>query len=625
MIFYIGLDSAINKIREHLDTTAAFSFKRIENIDSMEDGSQSDVFIVGPEVINPVKNVQKIAEKDKHLSILIFCNADQINRVKRSLQFSPFVGKNTTCVTFNPNSDFTSVFNMAALRTRQKRGYNEFSFVQKKLSTLTSSSVKLRNLGFALEHAPIAVLLLNQTRHIIGANKRSRQMFPKLDSGVAMLESIFAEEQLSAIKKLIENNDDHEVTADAPLDDNYEFSSSKYVENEETYTLLLVNDLTEKKEKDKRIQAILESLPQMAWTTTAEGKVNYYTQGWYAYTNQTPQEALADGWKFIIHPHDLKLSITRWEEAMTTGKVFQHAARFRRFDGEYRWHLSRAVPVHSRNHDITMWVGTSTDIHNQVLQTEELERKVKERTRSLEETNAELEQFAYVSSHDLQEPLRKIHTFAHLIKDNSLGMLDESARKYLDKIITTTTRMSGLLKDLLSFKQLHNQEPVSPVRLNDIIGSVTEDLELAILQSKAAIQVENLPVIDARPSQIKQLFYNLLNNSIKFKNPEVAPLICIRACKLTKDEVLKQPNLVSRDDHWEIIVKDNGIGFDQQYAHQIFTVFQRLHGRSAYEGTGIGLAICKKVVSNHQGEIFAVSSPGNGAEFHIILPEHLVA
>ena len=257
------------------------------------------------------------------------------------------------------------------------------------------------------------------------------------------------------------------------------------------------------------------------------------------------------------------------------------------------------------------------DIHDQVLLSEKLEMKVKERTKLLEESNAELEQFAHISSHDLQEPLRKIQTFAHLIKDDDFESLSENSRRYLGKIILTSERMTKLLKDLLKFTKISQQEPESIIDLNQVIQHIREDLELSMLQHQVSLSVSQLPTIEGRPLQIKQLFYNIISNSIKYRTPDLLAVISITCNKFERNPVVK--DLPARS-YWEIVVKDNGIGFDQQYAEQIFTVFQRLHTRSAYEGTGIGLAIARKVVANHRGAIFAISSPGNGAEFHIVLP-----
>lgn len=620
MVFYFGLDSLINGIRKNLDQDLSAALKKVHDIDNLQNIHEAYLFLIGNDEGDPVKIVQKVVSGDKHLSIQIIVPPKDVNQIKRTLQFSPFVGKNSSCITYNPEVNYTVVFKQAIERTRQKRSFNHASLAhQTMLERISLQGIKLRNLDAILEHAPIAVLVLNDDGTIIGANNRSRQMFSALHSVQVPLNKIFSEKQAAKIQQIIQEGGDTILHA-SDIDSSYEIMISKVNDGESRQAIVLVNDITERNEKDKRIQAILESLPQMAWTATPDGKANYYSKGWYSYTNQSMEEALGEGWMPVVHPDDVKLATIRWTAAVSKGKVFEHAVRLRKFNGEYRWHLSRAVPVYSDTRKILMWVGTSTDIHDQVLLTEELEKKVKERTRSLELMNAELEQFAHVSSHDLQEPLRKIHTFAQLVKDISYDSMSENSRRYLDKVLETSARMSRLLKDLLSFTRLDHKASIEKVDLTESIADIREDLELLIAQNKATIIVKNLPVIEARPSQVKQLFYNLINNSLKFKKPETPPIINISGRKMTEEELSSFPQLNSKQAHWEVVVKDNGIGFDQKYATQIFAIFQRLHSRVAYDGSGMGLAICKKIVSNHGGEIFACSSPEEGSQFHIILP-----
>lgn len=624
MIFYSGLDSVIDHIRSKSSAGRSFEFVPVADPEAIP-VSEADVFVIGPDEINPVALVQKIASQDRHLSILILAAQTRYNQISQSLQFSPFVGKNATCLAFSPDADYASVFELAKQRTNQKRSFSRFNFpaANSALTRLSSPFVKIDHFGQALEHAPIGVLLLDGAGKIAGANIRARTMFYQLDGSQMGLERLFSERTVMQIQALIAEGKEEAIEAEEVNGNFYEITVSGSKEARDFRTLLLINDITERKAKDKKLLAILESLPQIAWTAGPEGHINYYTQGWFSYTNQTPEQARREGWTLVVHPDDRKLTFSRWTASVRNQKVFQHAARFRRFDGEYRWHLNRAVPVYATQKTLVMWVGTSTDIHDQVLLAENLEKKVKERTRSLQAANEELEQFAYVSSHDLQEPLRKIQTFAHLVKENGYESLDEISRKYIDKIIGTAIRMSKLLKDLLNFSRLHHQDAVVSVDLNEIINGICDDLELAISQNEAIIKVQNLPVIEGHASQLKQLFYNLIYNSLKFRKVETPPVVMISACiKRSSAENMPFPGGA---EYWEIIVKDNGIGFEQKYAEQIFTIFQRLHGRSAYEGTGIGLAICRKVVSNHGGRIFVNSAPGEGAEFHILLPAKMDA
>ena len=621
MIYWMGLPSEINSVQQNLGGDDPLSFRRVADLNMLPDLSEAGLFLILPSIDNPIKIVHDVVSKDKFISIIILSDAARYNQLKKAIQFSLFVGKTTSCLIFNPSNNYSSVFSDAMLRTRQKRTFNKYNLgTATKLSHLTLPSVRLDNLGNILEHAPIGAILLDKNLRIIGANKASRDMFAQLRGDELHLSAVFPPRQSDAIARhILEENEDL-LSLDDVNGNYFEVSAFRFTDGPVDKFILLVNDVTERKVKDKRIKDILESLPQISWTAGPDGSITFFSHGWYNYTNLSPSRDLGDQWVSVVHPDDVSQIINRWQDSIRTGKSYQHASRLKRFDGEYRWHLTRAVPVFAPNSEILLWVGTSTDIHEQVLLTENLERKVKERTRTLEEKNAELEQFAHISSHDLQEPLRKIQTFAHIIKDEGADLPKENLMQYIDKIIATSSRMSKLIRDLLNFTQIDQREQEQLLNLNDIMHQIQEDLEVVIHQNSAVIDANDLPIIKGRPLQIKQLFYNIINNSIKFRRPGIPPRISISSRKLDKQTQVKFANLSADRDYHEVIIKDNGIGFDQKYADQIFTVFQRLHTSATYEGTGIGLSISKKVVANHGGEIFAISSAGNGAEFHIILP-----
>ena len=246
--------------------------------------------------------------------------------------------------------------------------------------------------------------------------------------------------------------------------------------------------------------------------------------------------------------------------------------------------------------------------------TEKVKTRVKLETQTeiLKRTNAELEQFVRISSHDLQEPLRKIRTFAGLLKATNGDTLSESATIQIEKICSSAERMSERLRDLLQYAFLQKQELFTETDLNEVYWSVHEDLELLITEKNAQIKVEGLPTIIGVKHQLHQLFYNLIFNALQYAKPGVPPRITITVNDITSND--------DQEDYHEIIVTDNGVGFAQQHAEKIFTVFERLQKDVDVKGTGIGLAICKKVVLNHGGRIFAVSSPGMGAQFHVLLP-----
>lgn len=238
----------------------------------------------------------------------------------------------------------------------------------------------------------------------------------------------------------------------------------------------------------------------------------------------------------------------------------------------------------------------------------------------LEATNAELEQYAYAASHDLQEPLRKINIFSTLLQQRAGPRFDAKENEYLNKIVTATGRMSNLVTDLLSFSSLRKNAEYVPTDLNESLRSVLEDLDLIIQQKQASILSKDLPVIDAIPLQMQQIFYNLVNNGLKFSNDGIKPVIEIRSRIMSKDEVELDPRLNKRTDYVELLFQDNGIGFSNEYASQIFGLFKRLHSKDSYKGSGIGLALCQRVAENHHGYIYAQGQPGKGARFFVILP-----
>lgn len=252
---------------------------------------------------------------------------------------------------------------------------------------------------------------------------------------------------------------------------------------------------------------------------------------------------------------------------------------------------------------------------------DELETKVKERTADLMQTNVQLEQFAHAASHDLQEPLRKIVTFSNRLQSRHRDEFSDEVDVYLKKIQGASTRMSKLIQDLLNYSYLINQQQLfAAVDLDETLKGILLDFELLIEEKKAIVNAEVLPIIEAVPLQMNQLFFNLVSNALKFTKESVPPVIDIFSSPLSPEEIDQHPALKSGVSYCKIIVRDNGIGFDQKYDQQVFTIFQRLNKPSEYPGTGIGLALCKKIIENHHGEIYVKSQENQGAEFHIILP-----
>ena len=358
------------------------------------------------------------------------------------------------------------------------------------------------------------------------------------------------------------------------------------------------------KESESRFRALAETLPQMIWVTDDKGRSEYFSGQWREYAGV---DGSVQAWEDIIHPEDKKASETMHTEAFTNGIPFNSEVRLKNKEGEYRWHRTFAEPVDDGQGKIIKWVGALTDIHDRKTQAERLKRLVDERTVELQRSNEDLQHFAHVASHDLKEPVRKVRTFGNRLKEEFAATLPERAKTFLSKIESATDRMYSMIDGVLMYSSLNAvQQTTEKVDLNDLFQEIQTDLEVVIQERKAMIEYDTLPVVEGSPVLLYQLFYNLINNSLKFAKTNVAPHISIRKEK--------------ENNYVRIKVKDNGIGFDQSYAAKIFETFSRLHPKDKYEGTGLGLALCKKIVERHGGTIEAHGKEGEGATFVITLP-----
>ena len=282
--------------------------------------------------------------------------------------------------------------------------------------------------------------------------------------------------------------------------------------------------------------------------------------------------------------------------------------------GRKIWLNTSKIPLLDGEGHITGLLGTYEDITER----KEAEEILNDYAQRLERSNHELEQFASIASHDLQEPLRKVQAFGDRLKTSCGEGLGDKGRDYLDRILNAAGRMRNLIDELLTYSRVTTKaKPFAPVDLEGILSEVSSDLEVRIHELDARIEADPLPVIEADAVQMRQLFQNLLGNALKFHRDDVAPRIRIRA----EDLAEKDPFAPLVRHYCRITVEDNGIGFETKYADRIFGVFQRLHGRGTYAGTGMGLAICQKIVDRHQGRIRAEGDPGTGARFIVSLPK----
>jgi PAS domain S-box-containing protein len=395
-----------------------------------------------------------------------------------------------------------------------------------------------------------------------------------------------------------------------------------------------IRDTTEEKnyqqrllQREQKFRLLADSMPQFVWTGDAEGNLDYFNQSVYEYAGMKQSEATTGNWLQIVHPDDREENVARWMDSVRTGNEFKFEHRFLRADGEYRWQQSRAIPQRDSNGTIQMWVGTSTDIQDQKIFTNELERQVRERTTELEQKNrelgkmnSELEAFAYVSSHDLQEPLRKIQTFASRILQKEQANLSDSGKDYFQRMQNAAQRMQTLIEDLLAYSRTSTTERVfRTINLNDAITEVKNDLKEVLAEKNATVEVGTMCELNIIPFQFRQLLNNLFTNSLKFSREGVPPVIKIGS-RMIDGSHIDVANILPHKTYCHISVSDNGIGFEPQYSERIFEVFQRLHGKDEYKGTGIGLAIVKKIVDNHNGVITASGEVDKGATFDIYIP-----
>jgi PAS domain S-box-containing protein len=297
-----------------------------------------------------------------------------------------------------------------------------------------------------------------------------------------------------------------------------------------------------------------------------------------------PKEAVDKGWP------EQELAF-----AKTQGRFEDEGWRVRK-DGSQFWANVVITPFKSDAGNLRGFWKITRDLTERKLIEDRLRR-----------SNKELEQFASIAAHDLQEPLRKVQAFGDRLQSRAGATLDTQSRDYLARMLASATRMRTLINDLLSFSRVTTKaQPFTSVDLDVLVREVISDLEVRLQQTRGRIDLVSLPVLDADPLQMRQLFQNLIGNALKFRRPEVPPVVTIESRRLGS--------------FWQIFVRDNGIGFEEKYLDRIFEMFQRLHGIEEYEGTGMGLAICRKIVDRHGGSITAVSVPGAGATFILKLP-----
>jgi PAS domain S-box-containing protein len=349
-------------------------------------------------------------------------------------------------------------------------------------------------------------------------------------------------------------------------------------------------------------RAIGDSIKYGIWICGPDGSNSYASESFLKLVGTTQEQCAGFGWTSALHPDDAQRTIDSWKECVRTEGTWDAEHRFLGVDGRYHWVLARGVPVRDDRGAILGWAGINLDID----QVKAVEERLRRSNQELLRANEDLNQFAFAASHDLQEPLRMITSYSQLLLRGYRGNLDAEASVCVDFITEGTSRMRELLADLLAYTQLTAQEDevLEPVDLNLVLQQARENCQATIEETGAILTSDPLPCIRGYQPHFLQLLQNLVANALKYRSA-LPPRIHISA---------QQQN-----GNWRFGVADNGIGIDPRYHHKIFGVFKRLHDKSI-PGTGIGLAICQRVIDRYGGRIWVESELGSGATFCFTLP-----
>ena len=377
-------------------------------------------------------------------------------------------------------------------------------------------------------------------------------------------------------------------------------------------------DITKRKEAEEalresgeRFQTLANNISQLAWMADAQGLIFWYNQRWFDYTGTTLEEMYGWGWQKVHHPDHVQRVVDKIKHCFETGEVWEDTFPLRGTDGQYRWFLSRAVPIRDAHGMLLRWFGTNTDITERMQAEERIERlnaDLQHQATQLETANKELESFSYSVSHDLRAPLRAVDGFSRMVAEEYAERLDDDGRRMLGVIRSETQRMGRLIDDLLAFSRLGRQaiEP-SPIDMRAMAQEVFDEMAAAEPARRLRLDLQPIPPACGAEAMIRQVWVNLIGNAVKFTKGREVGVIEIG----TGD---------GGDGELGYFVKDNGAGFDMRFSDKLFGVFQRLHSQQEFQGTGVGLALAQRIVQRHGGRIWAEATVGSGATFHFTLP-----
>ncbi|MEW6300525.1 MAG: PAS domain S-box protein [Thermodesulfobacteriota bacterium] len=373
--------------------------------------------------------------------------------------------------------------------------------------------------------------------------------------------------------------------------------------------VLVFRDVTERRraeaalrESEERFRTMADTAPVFIWMTGVDAGRTFFNKPWLEFTGRPLEQEHGDGWAAGVHDEDRQRCVESYLAAFRARQPFRTEYRLRRADGEYRWVLDTGVPRRTSAGDFAGYIGSCLDITERKHMEEALARQAADLARA----NADLRQFAYIAAHDLQEPLRMVSTYLQLLARRYRGKLDHEADEFIGYAVEGATRMHALLNDLLDYTQVETEgKPLSATRSGAVFERAATALRPLIAGSGATITHDPLPTVLADAAQLQLVFHHLLENALKFRRP-VPPQIHLTARR--------------EGPRWLFALRDNGIGIEPQYAERIFDVFTRLHSRAKHPGTGIGLALCKKIIERHGGRIWVESEPGSGSSFFFTLP-----
>ncbi len=371
------------------------------------------------------------------------------------------------------------------------------------------------------------------------------------------------------------------------------------------YVLSAITDITERRkaqqdlrESKERFHLALLGVNAGIWDwANMQGDVVWWSPKFYELLGYTEGEVEPTMTNFVslLHPDDRERTLALMEQHLQEHKPYRIDYRIRTKEGAYKWFSGSGQAQFGKDGQPTRMVGSIIDIHDQ-----------KTAEQALAQSNKELEQFAYVASHDLQEPLRTVTSFIELLKEEYQGQLDEEADEYIHFIVDGAQRMQMLIKDLLNYSRVGRHSLDSRrIDVNKVLKQVLNNLHARITKADAAISIGPLPTVEADAMQLGQVFQNLISNAIKFRSAQ-RPQITVSAEK--------------RGAYWQFLVTDNGLGIKEEHWDRIFHVFKRLHSRRKFKGTGIGLAVCKKIIERHGGQIWVESEQGVGSTFYFTIP-----